>query len=182
MPFSYSAGHRTEIGLESITWLPFSGIRKSIASLGGYELECAWNVGYHTMRTLVGCRNPVEWPTVRLWRGHETALANYLWHCLEEMSHRNFPEQIEHEFFTAIIIDGPRVQSSRVLIHVEAIDYTTKQLQSKDMLPRWFGWKPLHQSHRIALKSGDASRVTWPWERKINGSVRSRVLQGRQSG
>lgn len=175
---SYSTGRVVDAELESITWLPRPGIKKSIQSLGGYELEQSWNVGYHTMRTLVGCRNPIEWPTVRLWQGYETALANYLWHGLLEMDRRNFAQEIEHQFFYAIITDGPKIQSGRAKIHLEFLNVNTRELQKNDLLPRWFGWNPLHKSHRLALQTGDLSMINWPWERINNGAVRALVRQG----
>lgn len=178
MVHSYSTGRVLDAEMESITWLPRPGIKTSVQSLGGYELEQAWKVGYHTIRSLVGCRNPIEWPTLRLWQGYETALANYLWHCLQEMDRRNFAQEMEHEFFYAIISDGPRVQSGRVKIQLNLINARTLTLQSEDLLPKWFGWNPLHRSHRVALQTGDVSRIHWPWERSAHASVRALVRQG----
>lgn len=177
MSHSYSSGRVIDSELESITWLPKRGIKTSVQSLGGYELEQAWRIGYHTLRTLVGCRNPIEWPTLRLWQGYETALANYLWHCLQEMDVRRFPEDLEHQFFYAIISDGPRIQSGRVSIHLKLINARTLTLQSENLLPEWFGWNPLHRSHRIALQTGDLTQIRWPWERSAHAPVRTAVRQ-----
>lgn len=164
--------------LESITWLPHLGIKKSVESLGSYELEQAWTVGYHTIRTLVGCRNPIEGPTVRLWRGYETALSNYLWHCLQEMYRRDLPDEMEHDLFYALVVDGPRVQSKRVYLDMSRVNATAKTLLNTGLLPQWFGWNPLHKSHRMALQTGDIQMVRWPWERIASAKIRTGVLQG----
>jgi len=180
MAHSYSVGHVVGQELESITWLPHLSIRKSLQSLGDYELQQSWRVGYHTIRTLVGCRNGVqEWPTVRLWAGFETSLSSYLVEAIREMYCRDIPEEVEWDLFTAVIHDGPRIQSGQVYIDHQWLFSSTKMLKSQDLLPEWFGWRPLHSSHKMALQTGDMSAVCWPWEKRVNGSVRARVLQGR---
>lgn len=165
--------------LDGTTWIPYAGIKKSVESLGNYELEQSWQWGYHTLRTLLGCRNPITSPTVRLWQGYETALANYLHQVIRQVYSRGMREYLEFDLFNAIIVDGPKIQSNRVAIHLPSVMGTTKHLQSTSMLPPWFGWKQLHVSHRVALQTGDTSMIVWPWEGNVNGSVRTVVLQGR---
>lgn len=156
------------------------GDEKSVQSLGDYELEQTWRIGYHTMRTLLGCRNAIEWPTVRLWKGFETSLANYLNQTMREMYSRDMPEMIDFDLFSAIIVDGPGIQSGRVLVDLPSVFCSTKQLKTKGLLPTWFGWTSLHMSHRIAMQTGDVMRIIWPWEKGVNnGTVRAGVLQER---
>lgn len=175
---SYAVLPTIQSEIESITWVPYAGIKKSLRSLGPYELEKAWHVGYHTLRTLVGCRNPIEWPTVRMWQGFETALANYLFAALAEIHARNLPPNIQYELLTAFVEDGPKILSGKVVIDLDLLRCSTRELQKNEFLPPWFGWRPLHRSHRLALQTGDLTGIQWPWERRIdNGSVRAHVLQ-----
>ena len=152
----------------AITWLPRPGIRSSVIRLNSEDLRDSWEIGYHTIRTLLGCRNAIEWPTVRMWAGYETALANYLNEIQTEMRLRDvLPRQpITLDLFQAVIIDGPRKLSGRVFLDETMIDISTRDLAGKDLLPEWFGWSSLHKSHREALKTGDITNVVWPWERK----------------
>lgn len=155
-------------------------MKKSVQALGDYELEQVWGVSYHTIRTLVGCRHPITNPTVRMWQGFETALANYCVRVLEEIDQRNLQDHIEHDLFWAIIVDGPRLDARRgaVVISQRALLWNTPNLHRAGYLPSWFGWKAIHESHRVALQTGDVNMVHWPWERS-HGNVRAGVLQGR---
>jgi hypothetical protein len=158
----------TQISLESITWLPRAGMTISAQELSSYELEQAWSVGYHTLRTLTGCRNPQsQWPTVRLWQGYETALTSYLSHLFMEIRGRGLSDQLEYQLLWAIVEDAPKVQSGRVWIDRDMTCASTRQLQRAKMLPPWFGWRPLHQSHRMALQTGDLMQIRWPWEKHV---------------
>lgn len=174
---SYSTLPVAQSEMESITWLPYAGIRKSVRSLDSYELRQSWISGYHTMRTLLGCRNPIEWPTVAMWRGYETGLASYLYQTIMEMTRRRFLFDLRQDLFLAVIEDGPRVVSGRVTVDLDSISSTTKELYKADLLPSWFGWRPLHQSHRESLVTGDVLTVRWPGEGRTSGKIRSRILQ-----
>lgn len=167
-----------------LTWLPAASISKSIHSLSDQDLGRTWDISYDVLRTRLGCRNPVHSPLVKLWRGWETALANYTWHVATEQLTRK-PELAEdpdmrHSLFLAMITDAPRIQSGKVHMDLSYLECPTPALKNAGLLPGWFGWRPFHESHQKALYTGDASTLVWPWEN--SGKVHSAVLQGRQGG
>lgn len=156
-----------------VTWMPYTSVTKSVESLTDPQIESAWIASYHTLRTLLGCRNPIDSFNVRLWRGYEIALANYSCHLLEEMLDRDLQMSHSHVLFWAIIEDAPRIESYEPRFKSRPIDaptgmlmMSTRRLSELQLLPKWFGWSPLHKSHREVLKSEDISELVWPWSKR----------------
>jgi Pyrimidine dimer DNA glycosylase len=160
-----------------VTWLPFASVSKSVGSLTDTQLDSSWNASYHTLRTLLGCRNPVRSPNVRLWRGYEIALANYSAHLLQEMLERDFSMTASHILFWGIIEDAPRIDAYEREFKTHSVELpdallmtSTRKLAELQQLPKWFGWSKFHESHRRAIKSWSEERMTcddtclvWPW-------------------
>lgn len=148
------------------TWLPFPSISKSVASLNDEELSQTWNASYTILRANLGCRNPARGKAVKLWKGNETALANYTYHVMKEQIRRRPKLELDdHVLFFAIIEDAPRIQSGKVELNRLAINYPTARLKTSELLPPWFGWRPLHESHKKVLYTGDLSSLIWPWKK-----------------
>lgn len=147
-----------------ISWLPRASILLSIEELSDIYLGDAWDTSYHTLRTLVGCQNPLISANVRLWRRSETALANYTYHVMREQVKRSVRMtdtlDREHRLYWAIIEDGPHDEP---LVDEEFLQSSTKELKKNGLLPRWFGWKPLHESHRKAIQIGHGP-IKYPWK------------------
>lgn len=162
-----------------MTWLPFPSISKSVIGLSQTKLDRTWDVSYGVLRTVLGCRNPIDTPLVRLWRGWETALANYTWNVMAEQQWREPDRELfEWILFSAIVEDAPRIQASKAEVNTELIQVSTKTLKTEGYLPPWFGWRPLHESHKKALFTGDMSSLVYPWS--FDGTLRAPVFQGRQ--
>lgn len=161
-----------------VTWMPYASISKSVRSLTDQQLQDSWQSAYHSLRSMLGCRNPVQCSTVRLWSGCEIALANYTAETIEEMNTRlSWGEDfIQGELFWALIEDAPRIdayersfRTSRVELTPDLLFTSTRKLHELRLLPRWFGWHALHSSHRLALESGDERQyefhqLAWPWK------------------
>lgn len=160
-------------------WLPFASMTMSIEPLDNDQLDDAWTTAYNALRANLGCRNAPSDQVVKLWRGSETALANYAVQVMREQKLRQPRREIfTHDLFWAIVEDGPRILSGKVIIELEMLDVSPRGLKSHGFLPNWFGWRPLHESHRKAMFTGDMSSLVWPW--RTDGKIRTVAFQGRQ--
>lgn len=165
-----------------VTWMPYACVSKSVQALTDEQIESAWNAAYHTLRTLLGCRNPVQSLNLKLWRGYEIALANYCESILQEILDRDLQMTYSHVLFGALIEDAPRIQAYEKRFKVRTVEIppelllaNTRKLSESRLLPKWFGWKPLHESHRYALKSDDSSELIWPWSERATQEKPRRI-------
>ncbi len=109
------------------TFLPYADFGRSVACLDRMRLGKQRVEAVQILRALRGeTRGWVNHPATRMWRGYEDALGNYLRMCIVEWVSRGYRNTI-----------------------------TMPPLTVNPCLPPWFGYDPLHASHRSNLLRKD---------------------------
>ena len=109
------------------TFLPYPDLRKSAECLDDKRLGKQRVEAYQILRCLSGLSK--GWrnhPAVQMWRGHETALAQYGWHCCTEWIRRGFMDNLREKF--------------------------ERWLNGDPLPPSWFGNPAFHAAHRAARR------------------------------
>jgi hypothetical protein len=126
------------------TFLPYPDFEASARALdpkrlGKQRVECI-----QVLRGLV--RPGYGWrhhPAVKMWRGHEEALARYAYTCCEVWTERGFADSCA----ATIAADLREAGVDRVR--------TQAELAKAGALPSWLGDEAFHRSHRSSLLRKD---------------------------
>jgi hypothetical protein len=126
------------------TFLPYDDFRRTAEvldrkRLGKQRVECI-----QVLRGLV--RPGYGWrhhPAVKMWRGHEEALARYAYTCCERWVSLGFGDTC------AATIAGDLAEAGVRHVRTEA------ELRAAGAVPAWFGDEDFHRSHRSALLRKD---------------------------
>jgi hypothetical protein len=128
------------------TFLPYPSFAASAAALDERRLGKQRVEALQVLRALT--RPGYGWqhhPAVKMWRGHEEALAAYGLVMAQEWCRRGHPDTcaatIQEDFGAAGFAGVPRTQD---------------ELAAAGLLPRWIGDEAVHASHRAALVRKDA--------------------------
>lgn len=127
------------------TFLPYPSFQRSARVLDRQRLGKQRVEVLQIMRALHvpghGYRNH---PAVRMWRGHEEALAAYGLAVCEEWCRRGYADTCAGK-----IVAELREISGRSRVRPQA------ELRRLGLLPAWIGRRGLHRSHRAALLRKD---------------------------
>lgn len=127
------------------TFLPYPDFARSAKALDTPRLGKQRVEALQIMRAMhvpgYGWRNH---PAVRMWRGHEEALAAYGLAVCEEWRSRGYADTC-----AAKIVDELYAMRRRKRVRSQ------RELRELGLLPPWLGRRALHRSHRSALLRKD---------------------------
>jgi hypothetical protein len=126
------------------TFLPSSDFAESARLLDQRRLGKQRVEALQIIRALT--RERYGWkhhPVVRMWAGHEEALAAYALEMCQEWRGRGFADTVEATVRADVAVAGV----SRIRMQ--------RQLARLGLLPQWLGDPALHLSHRAALVRKD---------------------------
>jgi len=123
------------------TFLPLPDFHDSAAALDMRRLGKQRVEAMQILRTLIGQSSGwASHPAVRIWRGHEQALASYGYVVCEEWRSRGYYDTALDWFDRWLAAHGVN--------------------WSDDMLPPWFGDAAFHASHRSNLLRKDPAHYS----------------------
>ena len=128
------------------TFLPVPSFALSAHFLDRQRLGKQRVEALQILRTLQGKSSGwANHPAVRMWRGHEQALALYGWFMCTEWLRRGYVDNCRAEFATATLLVEPG-------------------MSTPPSAPPWFGDEAFHLSHRSNLvrKMPEHYRRFWP--------------------
>lgn len=115
------------------TFLPYANFQKSAQCLDRQRLGKQRVEAYQILQCLVG-EGSLQWkhhPAIKMWKGHEAALAGYIVVICQEWKKRGYKDTVENKTVTMI---------NRHPWHLWSV---TK--------PTWLGNRKFHQAHRSNL-------------------------------
>lgn len=135
------------------TWLPYANFEETARCLDRQRLGKQRVEGTQILQILAGEEsNWAHSPIVKMWRGAEFVLVDYVWTMCEEWVRRGYKDTRKE-----IIIRLATEQIQKLVENPGPDSWSLRQ-------PPWLGQESLHRYHRIVLlrKNFDHYRQFWP--------------------
>lgn len=118
-----------------VTFLPFDDIERSLRTLDKRRLGKQRVEAKQILKALRGeTKGWVNHPAAKMWVGYITLLKHYYNECLRIWEERGGKNKL-----------------------LEPEPLTEEERETLDKKPWWWGWEPLHESHKAALVRKDPS-------------------------
>ena len=151
------------------TFLPLPSLRKSVCALDRARLGKQRVEGVQILRTLLGMSSGwARHPAVRMWAGHEHALARYVGFACLEWQARGYTDNLWRAPALLLGTLDPADVPEDAPETVRAMAFwraSQPPLDRSSGLPSWWGDARLHGSHRSRLLAKDFahySQFDWP--------------------
>jgi hypothetical protein len=116
------------------TWLPAANTQESMRCLHDDDLIVQIREARNLLRAMAAETSESRLLMVRMWRGYEGGLLNYVGTACQEYERRTS----RHDHTQPILAEAWRLRGQR-------------QWPIAPLYPRWYGYAPIHQSHRSTL-------------------------------